>query len=205
MKRSMLFANGKQGRRSPAFSATTGAMAGLVLATVGLSSTASAEPSHWETIHEEFGPDIHEDFCDVAGLTVEQSTVLDGRVRITSPGRNGLPYYSEDIEWTDTWTNLATGESVTTMVSTRGGDLKVTDNGDGTLTILVQGTGTQLTYDESGQLIARDAGVIRYQYQVDHGGTPTDPTDDEFLAFLGLVKDAGRSDDFCAAIIQAIG
>ncbi len=205
MKRSILLAEDNQGRRSSALTATKGVVAGLMLATLGLSSTASAEPSHWETIHEEFGPDIHEDFCDVAGLTVEQVTVLDGRVRITTPGPEGLAYYSEHVGWTDTWTNLATGETVSTVVSSHGGDLKVTDNGDGTLTILVQGSGTQLTYDESGQLIARDMGLIRYQYQVDHGGTPTDPTDDEFVAFLGFVNDAGRSDDFCSAFIQATG
>jgi YD repeat-containing protein len=168
-------------------------------------SAASATPAHWEDIHEEYGPEVYEDFCDVAGFTVEQSVVLDGRVRITTQGPDGLSYYSEHIVYTDTWTNVATGESMTTVVSSGGGDLKITDNGDGTLTILVQSTATQLTYDDAGQLIDRSAGLFRYEYLVDHAGTPTDPTDDTFLKALGSVKTAGRSADFCNQLISAIG
>jgi hypothetical protein len=40
---------------------------------------------------------------------------------------------------------------------------------------------------------------------IDHKGTPTDPTDDEVVAFLGVVKESrGRSDDFCAAAVAAL-
>jgi hypothetical protein len=41
---------------------------------------------------------------------------------------------------------------------------------------------------------------------IDHNGTtPTDPTDDEVVAFLGVVKEStGRSDDFCAAAVAAL-
>ncbi len=40
---------------------------------------------------------------------------------------------------------------------------------------------------------------------VDNGGTPSDPSDDEFLKFLGVVKEStGRTDDFCAAVVPAI-
>ena len=47
---------------------------------------------------------------------------------------------------------------------------------------------------------------MRFKILIDHGGTPTDPSDDEFLEFLGVVKEStGRSDDFCAAILEAIG
>ena len=40
---------------------------------------------------------------------------------------------------------------------------------------------------------------------VDHGGTPTDPSDDQFLEFHGVVKFVGHSEDYCTAIVQAIG
>jgi hypothetical protein len=37
------------------------------------------------------------------------------------------------------------------------------------------------------------------------GGTPTDPSDDEFLEFLGVVKEStGRSDDFCEAAVPLL-
>jgi hypothetical protein len=81
----------------------------------------------------------------------------------------------------------------------------VTDNGDGTLTILILATGNDVLYGEDGKAIARNPGQIRFEILVDHGGTPTDPSDDEFLADLGLVKGStGRSDDFCEAAVPAL-
>ena len=83
--------------------------------------------------------------------------------------------------------------------------MRVTDNGDGTLTILVLSTGNVVLYGEDGKAIARNPGQIRFEILIDHGGTPTDPSDDEFLAFLGVVKGStGRSDDFCAAAVPAL-
>jgi hypothetical protein len=84
-------------------------------------------------------------------------------------------------------------------------DLRVTDNGDGTLTVLVVATGNAVVYREDGKAIARNPGQTRFEILVDHGGTPTDPSDDEFLAFLGIVKEStGRTDDFCAAVVPAL-
>ena len=39
---------------------------------------------------------------------------------------------------------------------------------------------------------------------MDHGGTPTDPSDDELLEQV-LIKQVGNTPDFCSTIIQAIG
>jgi hypothetical protein len=84
-------------------------------------------------------------------------------------------------------------------------DLKVTDNGDGTLTLLVLATGNSILYGMNGEAIARNPGQVRFELLIDHNGTPTDPSDDEFLAFLGIVKEStGRSDDFCAASVAAL-
>jgi hypothetical protein len=85
-------------------------------------------------------------------------------------------------------------------------DPNVTDNGDGTLTILVLATGNDVLYGPDGKAIARNPGQIRFEVLIDHGGTPTDPLDDEFVADLGVVKGStGRSDDFCAASVTALG
>ena len=84
-------------------------------------------------------------------------------------------------------------------------DLRVTDNGDGTLTILILSTGNAVLYGENGKVIARNSGQVRFEILIDHGGTPTDPSDDEFLEFLGVVKDStGRSDDFCEAAVPIL-
>jgi hypothetical protein len=85
-------------------------------------------------------------------------------------------------------------------------DLRVTDNGDGTQTILILATGNAVLYGDDGKAIARNPGQIRFEILVDDGGTPTDPSDDEFLDFLGVVKGStGRSDDFCEAAVPALG
>ena len=62
-----------------------------------------------------------------------------------------------------------------------------------------------MVYGEDGKAIARNPGQIRFEVLVDHAGTPADPSDDVFLADLGLVKGStGRSDDFCAAAVPAL-
>jgi hypothetical protein len=83
--------------------------------------------------------------------------------------------------------------------------LRITDNGDGTITILVLATGNAVLYGEDGKALARNPGQIRFEILIDTAGTPSDPSDDEFLAFLGVVKGStGRSDDFCAAAVPAL-
>lgn len=58
---------------------------------------------------------------------------------------------------------------------------------------------------EDGKALGRDPGQIRFKILIDTAGTPSDPSDDEFLAFLGVVKGStGRSDDFCATAVPAL-
>ena len=68
---------------------------------------------------------------------------------------------------------------MTSSATIRDKDQRVTDNGDGTLTILVLATGNSTLYGPDGKAIARNPGQIRFEFLVDHGGTPTDPSDDE--------------------------
>lgn len=94
---------------------------------------------------------------------------------------------------------------VTSVETTLFKDLKVTDNGNGTLTVLVLATGNLVTYDQSGKAIARNPGQVRFEVLIGDGGTPQDPSDDEFLEFHGNVKGStGRNDDFCAAAVPAL-
>jgi hypothetical protein len=61
-----------------------------------------------------------------------------------------------------------------------------------------------VVYIQDGQVIARGATFVRFETLVDNGGTPTDPSDDEFLGEI-VIKDVGNPAAFCATIIQAIG
>lgn len=173
-------------------------------AAVTLAAAASAGQVFRETIHEK-DTLVLEDFCDVAGLTVERAFVLDLRVHVVPHGRDRLQYFLQHGIRPEVLTNPANGKSLTSVAKVIEKDLRVTDNGDGTLTILILATGNAVLYGENGKAIARSPGQIRFEILIDHGGTPNDPSDDEFLADLGVVKGStGRSDDFCEAAVPAL-
>jgi hypothetical protein len=180
------------------------AAAGAMVVSISVAGGASAKPFEKGEFHDEFAGVI-EDFCEVPGFTVEFEAVVDGRFKGNSHGPDGLVYFMEHVRVTQTTTNPANGRSMTEVVSSINKDLRVTDHGDGTLTVLVLATGNATLYGPNGKAIARNPGQIRFELLVDDGGTPTDPTDDEVIEELGLVKGStGRSDDFCTAALEAI-
>lgn len=185
---------------------TAAVVAGTVTAlAVSMAGTASARLIERGTFHEDVNQRVTR-FCDVPGFTVHLDAAIDGRFMIGSHGRDQLAYYHEHSTITEVVTNVANGEHVTRVEKVLDKDHRVTDNGDGTLTIVVLATGNSVLYDSSGTAIARNPGQVRFKILVDDGGTPGDPFDDEFLDFLGFVKGStGRSDDFCAATQAAIG
>ena len=152
--------------------------------------------------------EVVEDFC--GDLTVRIDEDFRGAFLLNARGPHGLAYGSETLHGTQVFTNLANGKTFTQIFNVVSKDLKVTDNGDGTLTILVLATGSGKVYGPDGNLLFNDPGQIRVEILIDHGGTPTDPADDEFLEFLGEVKGStGRNDlegrDFCADVHEFIG
>jgi hypothetical protein len=182
-----------------------GAMLGLgAVAAVVLVAAAGAGPVLNERFHEE-DTIVLENFCDVPGMTVQLAFAIDGRVHAVQHGRQEAPYFVEHVKETDVFTNLANDKSVTLFTNAMTKDLRITDNGDGTITILVLATGNAVLYGEDGKALARNPGQIRFKILIDTAGTPSDPSDDEFLAFLGVVKGStGRSDDFCEAAVPAL-
>ena len=181
----------------------TSILALVATAAVMLAAVAGAGQPIRETIHveEEF---IEENFCGAPGLTVNFKLVADIRIKAAPRGKGGLVYFAQHVTRRDVVTNLANGRSVSAFFRVLEKDLRVTDNGDGTLSILVLATGNAVLYGPNGKAIARDPGQVRFELLIDHGGTPNDPDDDEVLDFR-LVKDStGRSDDFCAAAVSAL-
>jgi hypothetical protein len=171
---------------------------------LSLAGQASAKVIERGSFHDEFTEQV-QSFCDEAGLTVRQDVTVDGRYVIRSHGRDQLAYFQNHVRVHVVYTNVANDEYVTEKVSSLEKDLKVTDNGDGTLTILVLATGNAAVYNDNGKAIARNPGQFRYKVLIDHGGTPADPTDDKFVKFLGVAKEStGRTDDFCAAVMPAL-
>ena len=180
-----------------------GAMPGLLLV-LAPATAADARQVFRETIHDERNV-VLEDFCDVAGLTVELRSVLDMRVNAVSRGPAGLAYFLQHGVTREVLHNPATGTSLTSVTTVTEKDMRVTENGDGTLTIRILATGNAVLFGADGKAIARNPGQTRFEILVDDGGTPNDPSDDEFLGRLGTVKEStGRSDDFCEAAVPAL-
>jgi hypothetical protein len=180
-----------------------------VLALGGTAAVAfAAGASAGKVAHDSFQEErsfVVEDFCGVAGLDVRIDSTMDARVHIVPRGRDQLSYYLQHGTTTETLTNLANGTALTSTARVIEKDLRVTDNGDGTLTVLVLATGNATLYGADGKAIARNPGQVRLELLVDDGGTPSDPSDDEVIDFLGTVKDStGRSDDFCVATVSAL-
>ena len=174
----------------------------LVLSGLSAAVAAAAGPPVAERYHEE-GTFVDENFCG-AGLMVDGTFVADGRLLVVPHGPDGLQYFLEHVKMTVVYTNRANSKTVTLEVTRVNKDLRVTDNGDGTLTILALATGNDVYYGPDGKVIGRNPGQIRVEILIDHGGTPTDPSDDEFLAEELVKGSTGRSDDFCEAAVPAL-
>jgi hypothetical protein len=178
-----------------------GVVAGL--ATVAAGATAAAKPLDGGEFTNEFSG-VVEDFCEVDGLTIEFHSVVEGRFRAVTKGKDGLVYFDEHLDVTNTLTNEAKDNSVTEHVRLINKDLSVTDNGDGTLTIILLSTGNATIYDDSGKAIGRNPGQVRVEFVVDHAGTPDFPPDDILLSETLVKGSTGRSDDFCEVVVPAL-
>ena len=166
---------------------------------VGVAPSAGAAPPDRDRYHDVFSDTF--DGCPGMDATIDVDIV--GSYVLGNRGQGGFARLTEHRHGTVVYTNLATGGTFTEVFRVNSNDLRVVDNGDGTLTITVLATGSDKYYDRSGKLVLANPGQVRFQLLVDHAGTPTDPSDDVFLADLGLIKGStGRNDtdgrDFCA-------
>ncbi len=183
---------------------------GLALAlTVALLSslavTAQAKPLERERIHDA-GSELIED-CGL-DLLVEWDYYVN--ITFNQRGKDKIAYFTGTIHGQVSWTNVENGKTLTSVDNFVDKDQKIVDNGDGTLTILVLAAGSTKVYGPDGKMLFNDPGQIRYEVLIDHNGTPSDPSDDEFLEPLGVVKGStGRNDldgrDFCEDIQTFIG
>jgi len=186
---------------------TAAAVLGVLLAgSLAVAAPASARPLERGHFHDEDTLVFH-DLCGVEGLTVTDEITADGSFNTVAHGPDGLYDGLEVSRRDQIITDVATGAWVrVTNSGISSKDLQVIDNGDGTLTITNFGAGNTVMYDSDGNVIAHDPGMTRVQILVDDAGTPTDPSDDQFLEFLGVVLGStGLNADFCAANLAAWG
>lgn len=165
--------------------------------TMTVGSPASARIVEKGSFHDEFS-DTDDNFCD-AGLSVDFHATVDGRYQINTRGPRSLGYYLEHVSVVNVFTDRATGQIATDIQpNTVGKDLSITDNGDGTLTIVVLLTGGNRTYGNDGSLIARNSGQVRFRNVVDA------ETFEEISSEL-IFGSTGTNDDFCEAVLADWG
>lgn len=174
-----------------------------------LAVTAQAKPIVRERFVES-GSEVIEDFCEVEGLTVHEQFEDHVNLTFVGHGRDRIAYFGATVHGWTSWTNTDNGKTLKSVYNFVDKDQKIVDNGDGTLTILVLNAGGGKIYGPDGKLLFKDPGQTRFEVLIDHGGTPSDPSDDEFLEFLGVVKPStGVNDlegrDFCEDIQTYIG
>jgi hypothetical protein len=170
---------------------------------VTLAAVLAATPAAAATAPEHFSSSdsfVLEDFSG-SGLSVQLDVDARGTFVGNTRGAAGLFYGQSMVRQTLTFTNLANDLSISYVGHFVNKDQRVTDNGDGTLTILVLSAGGQRVLAGSQQLQG-SGGSMTYEVLIDHAGTPSDPSDDEFLETLGAVR--GEFTDSCPQVLDVI-
>ena len=166
---------------------------------------ASAQRADVGTFHDE-DHFVVEDFCGAPGLDVRGDLTIDGRYVDRLQGRDQIVHHLENTRFVLEWTNLATDQHATDVQPrTTIKDLKITDNGDGTITIIELLTGAGYLLGDDGSRIAKDDGQVRFRQVIDTNGTLSDPSDDTLLSNDLIFGSTGTNDSYCAAILADWG
>jgi hypothetical protein len=180
-------------------------VAGIAVAgTVVASTPAMARPIEQGHFHDVSTSDIYDD----CGIPAQDSVDVSGNFVVNQRGSSPFPYYRESIHGTVVSTNLENGGTYTNVFTSNSKDQVIHDNGDGTITITVFASGGSRFYDTDGNFVLKDPGEVRFAFDVDYNGTPSDPTDDEEIpdSFRLVRGSTGNSDfsdrDFCADLLE---
>jgi hypothetical protein len=182
-----------------------GLVAGLAIAgTVLAGTSATAQPIDKGHFHDVFTSDVYD--CD--GTPAQDAGDVSGNFLFNLRGSSPFPYYRESVHGTVVTTNLENGGTFTNVFTGNSKDQVIVDNGDGTITITVFASGGSRFYDTEGNLVLKDPGEVRFAFDVDYNGTPSDPTDDKEIpdSFRIVRGSTGNSDlsdrDFCADLVE---
>jgi hypothetical protein len=154
---------------------------------------AEAQPLVHERFAESFS-EVVEDFCDEITARIDEQAT--GTFLLNARGPDGLLYGQATVHRTLSFTNLANGKTFTFVNSFVDKDLEVTENGDGTFTLLVLYAGGTRMYGPEGQFLGAGGEGTRYKIVVDENG--------EFVEDLGVVT-GKEPEDGCPLVLSYIG
>lgn len=178
--------------------------------TAGLAAIAmtTAGPVHGAVLDSgtepiEFTETVNK-FCGVNGLRVLVEGSGTVTYRFDARGADGDVFYAERVVIDVVYTNVKTDAFVTSHENSTFRDVKISENPDGTYTVVYFGTGNAVVYDSSGTAIGRNPGQMRWEVVVDLNGTPDDFEDDEVISEEVILGSTGRNDDFCEAVVPEL-
>lgn len=159
--------------------------ASATLATVILVPPAGAdhhpvlEKEHFMGTYTHVEQDIEE--CLDLPFRLQHDGTFNTRVRFMLRGNNPWGYFSIAATGRDTYTNLETGTTMRGSWNLREADQTITDNGDGTITIVSTLFNRTAYHAPSGGLIGTDVWRTTGTWVIATQGTP-DPEDDVVLS-----------------------
>jgi hypothetical protein len=167
---------------------------------IGVLAVVGAPPASAEVI-ERYSLDfstsgVADDFCG-SGLQPSFTYDQTGSGAVKMRGSDGPLWFHEEIRVVRTFTY--NGMTVTDIQSnTLAKDLKIVDNGDGTLSITVLFTGGGRLVGSDGKILAKGDGQIRTLVTIDLASG-------EVISDELIFGSTGTNDDFCEAILAHWG
>jgi len=184
----------------------SGRLAALV-ATLGLAVLAVPSPSQAVPIEQEHWSDSIDEIQQPCGFDIRTQASFTGRFLLVRHG-DDLAYGHENVSVRVSYTGLATGRTMTEFGQFHLQDLKVVDNGDGTLTITAKASGPHRVVGADGKTMFIESRSQWWTQTIDDAGTPGDPADDELLESTDPFKVVGKGvgeRDFCTDLTAQVG
>jgi hypothetical protein len=188
--------------------AAIAAASAVLLALATPASAAPPEIDHWTDHIEHIEQVEHaaDNWCPDIPFDVRY--VEDAHGTFRGMVRGDKFYGATTIRSESAWINVDTGKRFSRVWQGQDKDLKVVDNGDGTITLTILFTGPTKYYDNDGNRVFMDVGRTFNTIVIDEAGTPGFPDDDFFVEFVGS-ESKGSFDtmdrDFCADLMDFIG
>lgn len=185
--------------------------AALLAPTAASAESPIIEHDHFNTTDTHIEQEAHgEDWCPDVPFLVEWSGHNVFGFLGMHRGTEGLLYGADHGSFHETYTNVENGRTMTIRQVWHGGDIRVVDNGDGTLSIRGGFQVSSALVDPDGAIVEQGAGRVEFIVLIDHNGTPDDWDDDEEISFT-ITRISGNpffyydDRDVCQDILDLLG